>query len=66
VTFPHDRDFDRVALDQWGGVIVDKDQMTTFPGVFAGGDAARGPTLVVHAVRDGRRAAGAIEKYCLA
>jgi glutamate synthase (NADPH/NADH) small chain len=27
------------------------------PGVFAGGDSVRGPSLVVHAVRDGRRAA---------
>ena len=28
--------------------------------VFAGGDVVRGPSLVVHAVRDGRKAAEAI------
>ena len=33
------------------------------PGVFAGGDAVRGPDLVVTALRDGRRAAEAIDRY---
>jgi glutamate synthase (NADPH/NADH) small chain len=31
--------------------------------VFAGGDFTRGPSLVVHAVRDGRKAAAAIMAY---
>ena len=35
----------------------------TVPGVFAGGDAVRGPDLVVTALRDGRRAAEAIDRY---
>jgi NADPH-dependent glutamate synthase beta subunit-like oxidoreductase len=38
--------------------------MTNVPAVFSGGDLTRGPSLVVHAVRDGRRAAQAIHKYC--
>ena len=33
--------------------------------VFAGGDLVRGPSLVVHAVRDGRKAAKAIGNYLL-
>jgi glutamate synthase (NADPH/NADH) small chain len=33
------------------------------PGVFAGGDASRGASLVVHAVRDGRKAAQGIHRY---
>jgi glutamate synthase (NADPH/NADH) small chain len=37
--------------------------MTSVPGVFAGGDVVRGPSLVVHAVRDGRRAAEGIHRY---
>jgi glutamate synthase (NADPH/NADH) small chain len=34
--------------------------MTNLPGVFSGGDSVRGPSLVVHAVRDGRKAAKGI------
>lgn len=37
-----------------------QDGRTPLPGVFAGGDAARGPATVVEAVRDGRVAAAAI------
>ena len=37
--------------------------MTSIPGVFAGGDSVRGPSLVVHAVRDARRAAGGILRH---
>jgi glutamate synthase (NADPH/NADH) small chain len=33
------------------------------PGVFAGGDVVRGPSLVVHAVHDGRKAAAGIHRY---
>ncbi len=61
--FPSGSDFCRLALNGWGGIIVDADQMTSVAGVFAGGDSTRGPSLVVHAVRDGRRAAAGIERY---
>ena len=43
------------ATDEWGGLKIDASQMTSVPGVFAGGDSTRGPSLVVHAVRDGRK-----------
>jgi NADPH-dependent glutamate synthase beta subunit-like oxidoreductase len=36
---------------------------TTVLGVFAGGDAVRGPASVIEAIRDGKRAAEAIEDY---
>lgn len=62
VAFPDDSGFSRIRLNEWGGIVVDKDQMTTFPKVYAGGDSVRGPSLVVHAVRDGRRAAAAIHR----
>ena len=42
-------------MNDWGAIKVDANQMTNLPGVFAGGDVVRGPSLVVHAVRDGRR-----------
>ena len=60
--FPEGSDFCRVATNEWGGIIVDENQMTSVPGVFAGGDSSRGPSLVVHAVRDARQAAAAIHR----
>jgi glutamate synthase (NADPH/NADH) small chain len=63
VPFPEESDFNAIARNEWDGVIVDKNQMTSVPGVFAGGDSVRGPSLVVHAVRDGRKAAEGIDRY---
>lgn len=62
--FPAGSDFAAIALDRWGGLQVDANQMTSLPGVFAGGDSVRGPSLVVHAVRDARKAAAGIHR-CL-
>jgi len=63
VPFPEGSEFARIALDAWGGLKTDRNQMTSLSGVFAGGDSVRGPSLVVHAVRDGRRAAAGIHRY---
>lgn len=60
---PLGKAFAGLEVDEWNRVIVDSNQMTNLPGVFSGGDLARGPSLVVHAVRDGRRAAEAIDRY---
>jgi glutamate synthase (NADPH/NADH) small chain len=60
---PRSDDFSDLAVNDWGGLVVDGDQMTTLPGVFAGGDIVRGPSLVLHAVRDGRRAAAGIHAH---
>lgn len=38
---------------------------TSVKGIFAGGDIVQGPALVVTAVRDGKAAAKAIEKYLI-
>lgn len=46
-----------------GRLRVDADLMTSEPGLFAGGELVRGPGLVVHDVRDGRRAATSIHRY---
>jgi glutamate synthase (NADPH/NADH) small chain len=54
---------DKIEVNKWGGVIVDANQMSTAPGVFAGGDLVRGPDLVVRAVRDSRKAAAGIHRY---
>jgi glutamate synthase (NADPH/NADH) small chain len=60
---PHSDDFSELAVNEWGGLVVDKNQMTSLPGVFAGGDIVRGPTQVLDAVRDARKAAEQIHAY---
>lgn len=52
-----------LQTDRWGSLKVDANQMTNIPGVFSGGDSVRGPSLVAHAVWDGRKAAQGIERY---
>ena len=60
---PHSGEFSDLAVNEWGGIVVDNNQMTSIPGVFAGGDIVRGPSLLLHAVRDARRAAAQIHTY---
>ena len=60
---PHSGDLSDLAVNDWGGIVVDSNQMTSIPGVFAGGDIVRGPSMVLHAVRDARRAATQIHTY---
>jgi glutamate synthase (NADPH/NADH) small chain len=61
--FPPESEFSTLRTDDWGGLSVDHNQMTSMPGVFSGGDSVRGPSLVVHAVRDARRAALGIHRF---
>jgi glutamate synthase (NADPH/NADH) small chain len=63
VPFPKASDLSQLAINDWGAIKVDDHQRTNLPGVFAGGDVVRGPSLVVHAVRDGRKAAAGIHEY---
>ena len=63
VPFPPENDLSRIGVNSWGGTTTDANQMTSVPGVFAGGDVVRGPSLVVHAVHDGRKAAAGIHRY---
>jgi len=46
-----------------GTVVTGEDQATSRPGVFAGGDLARGGATVILAMRDGKQAAAAIDRY---
>ncbi len=58
------RNGDGVDVARGGTVEADPDTfMTARQGVFAGGDAVRGPATLVEAIGDGQRAAFAIERY---
>ena len=52
-----------VELDPRGNVKIGEDRMTSVPGVFAAGDAARGQSLVVWAIAEGRETARAMDLY---
>ncbi|MBI4805793.1 MAG: FAD-dependent oxidoreductase [Desulfovibrio sp.] len=53
-----------VCLTKWKTIQIDSATLATDrPGVFAGGDAAQGPATVVEAIRDGKRAAHAIDAF---
>ena len=57
-----------LGVTRWGTVrLADAAAMTTsLDGVFAAGDIARGASLVVWAIRDGRDAAAAMHQYLVA
>ena len=52
-----------LKLNKRGNIITDEDGMTSLPGVFAGGDIVRGAATVILAMGDGKRAAGAIDRW---
>lgn len=54
-----------IAVNAWGGIIIDDKFQTTTPGIYAGGDCYRGADLVVTAAYDGREAARSIVKALL-
>jgi glutamate synthase (NADPH/NADH) small chain len=52
-----------LKLNRRGNIEVDAHGATSLPGVFAGGDIARGAATVILAMGDGKRAARAIDGY---
>jgi glutamate synthase (NADPH/NADH) small chain len=52
-----------VELNARGAVATGPDHMTSVDGVFAAGDMRRGASLIVWAIREGRDAAAAIDRY---
>jgi glutamate synthase (NADPH/NADH) small chain len=53
----------KLKQTRWGTYEVGKGQMTSWEGVFAGGDGVRGADLLVTALKDGRDAAVGIDHY---
>ena len=52
-----------VELDARGNIATDHAHRTSVPGVFSAGDARRGASLIVWAIREGRDAAEAINAW---
>jgi len=58
------RGIEGLSLNERGVIEVDPETLSTsVPGVYAGGDAVRGPENIISAVADGCRAAWAIDRY---
>ena len=55
----------RLDLDPRGNVKTDAQKMTSVNGVFAAGDMARGQSLVVWAIAEGRQVAHCIDTYLM-
>ena len=54
-----------VALDGRGNVITNASKQTSVPKVFAAGDMARGQSLIVWAIAEGRDAARGVDKFLM-
>ncbi len=54
-----------VSLTPRGTVATDPDRMTSVEGVFSAGDMARGQSLIVWAIAEGRQAARGIDKWLM-
>jgi formate dehydrogenase beta subunit len=55
---------DGIEITRQGTPKIDPETlMTTVPGIFAAGDIAFGPRLIINAVADGKKAAEQIDKY---
>ena len=54
-----------VELDARGNVKTENYQSVNQPAVFAAGDARRGQSLVVWAIREGREAARAVDQHLM-
>jgi glutamate synthase (NADPH/NADH) small chain len=52
-----------IALDNRGNIATDNAHRTSVPGVFSAGDARRGASLIVWAIREGRDAADSINSW---
>jgi glutamate synthase (NADPH/NADH) small chain len=51
-----------LAADKQGCIIVDENQKTSLPGIYAGGDIVTGAATVILAMGEGRKAAASINK----
>jgi len=61
---PEAASFAGLRTTKWGTIETNPESLAAGrPGVFSGGDVARGPTGVIQAIADGKRAALMIDRY---
>jgi NADH-quinone oxidoreductase subunit F len=61
---PEADSFQGLRTTKWGTLETNPESLAAGrPGVFSGGDVARGPTGVIEAIADGKRAAVMIDRY---
>jgi NADH-quinone oxidoreductase subunit F len=61
---PEVEDIEGLRTTRWGTIEANPESLAAGrPGVFSGGDVARGPTGVIEAIADGKRAALMIDRY---
>lgn len=53
----------KVELDPRGNVKASAEKKTSVDKIFVAGDATRGPSLVVHAIAEGRKMAENVHKF---
>jgi glutamate synthase (NADPH/NADH) small chain len=54
-----------LEVNKWGYITIDENNMTSIPGVFAGGDIVRGAATVILAMGDGKATAESIDAYLM-
>jgi len=57
------RSMPELEVTKWNTIKVDKNMMTSIPGLFAGGDIVRGGATVILAMGDGRKAGQGMHRY---
>ena len=54
-----------LETNKWGNIVIDDNNMTSIPGVFAGGDIVRGAATVILAMGDGKDASASIHEFLM-
>lgn len=54
-----------LKVNKWGYIEIDENNMTSIPGVFAGGDIVRGAATVILAMGDGKDTSVSIHRYLM-
>ena len=54
-----------LKLNEWGNIATHEKKMASVPDVFAAGDVARGQSLVVWAIAEGRQVAKHVDRYLM-
>ena len=54
-----------LEVNRWGYITIDDNNMTSIPGVFAGGDIVRGAATVILAMGDGKDTAKFMHEYLM-